>query len=222
MTEHQAWSQVEKAKVPPALQEVAFKEAVALLTGSGGGGGSNGRGRATNAGNDGASVTPKKRPAKAARKSAPAGVPPVTDTLTPIGEDEFFEKIEDETGVPKDKLERVFHLENGLPQLSVKSNQLGSALKERMETIAKVLCVARAVAYSEDGTSMRILRAECRRLRSLDEKDVNKYLSEIDGLVYVGPPRDKRLKVRPAAEAAFPAVIDKLLGVKAVADDKQS
>ena len=212
-----AWAEVEKADLPVALQEAAFREAIRLLTtDESQPGASEGAAPAKSVG----SKTPRKR---APRASSTAGVStPVQDTGPVIAEDEFFGKVEHETGVSRDKLEQVFHLDDGVPQISLRPAQLGDALKDRMVAIAQILCVARSVAFAEDGTSMRVIRAECRRLRSLDDKNINKYLSNIDGLVYVGGTRDKRLKVRPAAERAFPAVIDKLLGGKDARSGEQS
>jgi hypothetical protein len=218
-----AWAEVEKAGLPPAMQEAAFREAVQLLSaGPSHPGARQDDDEVPRQQRRTSTAKPKAKSPRAATRKRGSDTASVQNTLPALTEEEFYTKLEDETGVNKDKLEQVLHLDAGIPQISLKPALLGNALKDRMIVIAQLLCVTRAIAFGEDGTSMRVIRAECRRLRSFDEKNINKYLSEVDGLVYVGPSRDKRLKVRPAGERAFPGVIDKLLGEKAVGNDEQS
>jgi len=203
----EAWAAVEKAKLPTEIQRDAFREAVRLIA-SADDPDDDDRPRGSARQDGGAQrASTKRAPAKA--KAADQATRP--SSLPSLTEQEFLGKLSAESGLATEKLERIYHLQDGQPQISLSPSKLGANMKTRMTTIAQLVTVARAYAFDEDGTPMTVIREECRRLRSLN-RNINTYAGGLDGFVYVGSSRDKKLKVRPAGEAAFPALVDRLLG----------
>lgn len=191
-----AWSEVKRADIPAELHEIAFGEAVRLLAKSD---------RTPNEGMLRATKGDLGSDLNLAMDSETTGSDSAVD-----GEVEFFRKVSSETGVGQDKLRDVFHLANGEPRFNIAGRLLGGNLKIRMVTVAQALPVLRHYGLDEPETSTRVIRAECARLKILDEKNINSYLATLDGVTYVGSGRDRRLRVRPAGVRAFTQVIDRL------------
>lgn len=198
-----AWTEVEKAGLPAELHPAAFVEAVRLIAGDAvgamqappsGGKSRGGAGRAAGA--------RKVQAAPRARQQDDIAVDP----------EEFYEKIADETGVDRDKLERLIHFDGATPRLNLPARKLGDNLKSRMVAVAQILPVARHYGLDENETSTRVVREECDRLKCLDAKNINTYLGDLDGITYAGPRDNKVLKVRPAGVTAFVTTVDNLLG----------
>jgi hypothetical protein len=80
-----------------------------------------------------------------------------------------------------------------------------------MSTVAQVVPVLRLYGLNEAETSTKVIREECDRLKCLDEKNINTYLASLDGVTYLGPSTDKKLKVRPAGVTAFTRIVTRLL-----------
>ncbi|UFU06588.1 hypothetical protein [Ruania halotolerans] len=191
----EAWAAVEKANLPEALQQVAFKEAVALLGGDGTG---------SQAQQDHPPV--KKAPASKTKTKA-AKVDEheseVVDATT------FFEAVAGETGVPVEDLEQLFYLDKGAPRINLTSSALGTSLKGKQVNVAVLIAVARHFGLNEDETSAAIIREECSRLRCAD-RNLATNMKGLAGIVLSGG-STKTLKVRPAANASFVEKVKALL-----------
>jgi hypothetical protein len=206
-----AWASVEAAGLPEGLQETAFKEAVRLLSSD----------DPAPARDDGGSARTPRPATKQTRRTSRGGSAKraeTTDTAH-IDEDEFFDKIERETGVPRSALEQVLYLDGGNPRINLPARRLGANMKVRQQTVAQVLPVARHYGLDENETSTRVVREECARLKCLDEKNINLYLSNLDGIIYTGPRDAKVLRVRPAGVEVFERRLNELTGSGAGAED---
>jgi hypothetical protein len=206
-----AWAAVEMANLPPALHEVAFREAVRLLSSE----------RSdTDHTSSRVEAAPKRRNnpsggrrAARATTSAKKSRHMDSEVAPKVTEDEFFQKVETETGVARERLERLTHLENGSPHISVSARMLGTTEKARMVAVAQVLPVLRRYGLDEDETSTTIVRDECKRLKCLDDKNINSYLaSGLEGILYTGPSTNRRLRVRPPGVRAFATIVAQVLG----------
>lgn len=197
-----AWAEVERANLPAPLNEIAFKEAIRLLT----------YGDERSPGTSGTAGT-KSKPsgtATSGSSSERGSASPVAESGLPsISEDEFFQKLEREAGVSRDKLERVIHYDGKTPIINLPGRALGASQKQKQIAIAQVLPVVRQYGLGEAETSAAVVRQECERLRCAD-RNLSKYLADLDGIVYTGPSRRKALKVRRVD--AFQRVVDQLLG----------
>ncbi len=197
-----AWNEVIQAGLPAEIQSAAFREAVSIL-----------RAETTpdsSSPSEGAAAEKRAVSKKASgqTKAASAIEQHEGSSLTA---DAFLKRVSDETDVPVTKLERVFHVENGVPRLNVTARRLGDSLKERMEAVATLIPVARQAALDENETSASVVRAECCRLNCID-RNFSTYVAGLTGILYTGSSRAKVFRVRPQAAATFEATINRVLG----------
>lgn len=215
-----AWSEVEKASIPADLNETAFREAIRLLSDGVDASG----GVAAKTVNGAAKKSTAKKQTRSASTSKTTSArarakPAVDDSALPdITEDEFFRKLEEQTGVDRDKLEQVLYLDGKTPRVNLVARKLGDDLKSRMVAVARILPVARQYGLDEDATSFKVVRDECTRLKCLDT-NVNKYVGGLDGILYSGG-RSKVLKVRPDGVKAFSKLVDELLSESSSSNDE--
>ncbi|HVS69288.1 MAG TPA: hypothetical protein VHE56_12100 [Mycobacteriales bacterium] len=206
-----AWASVEAAGLPEPLRETAFKEAVRLLSGEG---------------KPARQERPAdRRPAKRAQaatrtRSGSSAAEVSANDANPIDEDEFFDKIERETGVDRGALELVLYLDKGVPRLNLPARRLGANMKARQEMVAQLLPVARHYGLDEIETSTRVVREECSRLKCLDDKNINLYLGKLTGIVYTGSRDAKVLRVRPPGVVEFERRVRELTGAEQSQDDE--
>jgi hypothetical protein len=123
----------------------------------------------------------------------------------------FLQRLHRETEVDSGKLERVFHIEDGQPRISVQVRRLGGSMRQQARTVAQLVVVARQCGLGEVETLMTVVRTECDRLRCL-ETNTSKYLRDLDGILTTGPPADRRLRVRAGGVEAFRRAVDSVLG----------
>lgn len=194
-----AWTAVEESGVPEHMQELAFKEALRSLLGTApqatgqqsklmpsddGGGGVNSAGDG-----DGEGVAPT------------------------VDEHAVIAAVSEHTGVAVEKLERVFHLDDGTVRVLVNHTSLGRNAAEKTRAAAQIIAVVRKVGMGHAGTDLDIIREECQRKHFYDSGNfASKHLPNIDGFTVKGEGRNKRLEVRNAGLAAFPDLVDRVLG----------
>ena len=208
----QAWQDVESAGLPEQLHDVAFREAVRLLSGQQGQTDTSQRGTASDTG---ASSKPKK--IKIRKPTDSEGEASSLPTVQ-VNDAEFFAKVSEETEVEEELLEEVFYLDQGVPRISKPARLLGENAKAQMETVGQLIPVLHATGFGLPEVSTALVRDECRRLRFVDS-NLNTYLADLDGISYVGPARDKRLRVRQQAMAPFKRIVTEIARPGAAADD---
>lgn len=195
-----AWSAVQDAGLPDEIRPLAFREAVRLLapasctggkgrpgsaTGKLGGGGDEGSlgGDDLNSGNGGVAV----------------------------GEEQIYDRVVAQTGVERDKLERIVHLDDDGLRLSLAGLKLGRNNAERARTVAQVLTITRGFGLEENETSLELIRTECTRLKIYDSANFSSHISKLSGYVVNGSGTNRRVRAKGPGIQAFPALVDSLL-----------
>jgi hypothetical protein len=157
-----AWKAVQDASLPDELHEVAFREAVRLLS-----------------------------PQQPALEAVVAGAARSKGKTVGHGDDSGKQ--------------------DG-PRLSLAGIKLGKSTADRARAVAQVLTIVRGFGVEEDATPIDIVRVECIRLKVYDQKNFITQLSRLDGYTIVGSGANRRLRAKGPAVAAFPALVDSLLG----------
>lgn len=196
-----AWIEVQEAELPSELQQMAFREAIVLIGGS-----------APDAPARPASHTSKARANVRHTEMSDEGSSAASEPgQLPVSQDDFYRRLENETDVSVDKLERVFHLDGGVPQISLRTSSLGNSLADRQRAVGQLITVARVIGLNETEVAMTVVRGECERLRC-NNTNINAALGKLAGITYLGPKTARKLKPKAGAERIFADLIDKLLG----------
>lgn len=154
----QAWKAVEKAGVPEALHETAFKEAVAFLRGTETDGPASGGTAST------AKRAAKRAPAKRAATRAPASRQASTTVTADVDEDTFFRDLAHESGVPEDDLRDILNLtKDGKVQVTPPTRTLGKTQAEQAKTVIALVAGARSRGLGERPVSADAVRREVER-----------------------------------------------------------
>jgi hypothetical protein len=196
----QAWAAVQEASLPEEMHEVAFREAVRLLApaskeiaGE--------RGMGTPSGNKSSGGT------GGSGGSESDGGPSRT-------ENEIYDLVVQQTGVDRDKLAQVVHLDDDDPKVGIAGIKLGKNNAERARAVAQILTMTRGFGLGESETSLEIIRAECDRLKVYDSANFSSHMKALTGYVITGTGQNRRLRARGPGVAAFPGLVDNLLGAK--------
>jgi hypothetical protein len=194
-----AWLAVEESGVPDHVQELAFKEVLRAVLGTA-------KPVAANAAGDASRDTPR---LSGDSENGSGDV----EQEGASGEQSVRTAVADHTGVPVEKLEQVFHLDNGVVKIAVNHNALGRNAADKTRAAAQIITVVRKIGMGEADTDFDVIRDECQRKHFYDGSNfANKHLPGIDGFVIKGDGRKKRLEARTAGISAFPALIDRVLG----------
>lgn len=190
-----AWSAVEAASLPKDIQPVAFREAVRLLSPV-------------------TSATATPRPGKTDGKAGGAGVSNSSrsDGEAAVTEDEIYSRVVAQTGVDRDKLEQVVHLDDDGPRVSLPGLKLGRNNAERARVVAQILTITRGFGLGENETSLEVIRTECERLKVYDSANFSTHIKGLTGYVINGAGQTRRVRVKGPGIQAFSALLDSLLG----------
>lgn len=189
-----AWGAVEKAGIPEPLQEFAFKEALARLSGQ----------------------SPTQVPAAVSTNIAePHEVIEGPQVVTPSTSSDPFERFAHESGVPAEDLERVFYFsEDGLPHINVPRSRLGRSATEQQKVVAVAITAAYDYVRGEGPISEDIARSEATRLR-IDLANWARSMAGVQGVGWVGATRQKQLKVNNSTPDALKRIVAAVLGTPA-------
>jgi hypothetical protein len=192
----EAWAAVEKASLPDKIHEVAFREAVRLVSPPVGAaaGGKSGRAGKSAAGGGGTGNT--------SGSSA-------TEGSIQMSEDELLAKVVEQTGADQAKLEALVYLDEGVLKISLPGIKLGKNNADKTRTVAKILTIVRGFGLEEDGTSVELIRSEAQRLKCYDPANFAAHLTKLDGYVITGGP-NRKVRAKAAGIEAFPSVVDAL------------
>jgi hypothetical protein len=197
----EAWAAVEAASLPDSIQPVAFREAVRLLS-------------------------PAKYPAPPLSQTPPpgylrgashGGVGPTGDGGSEnvglaVSEDEIYAKVVEHTGVDRDKLEQVVHLDGDSLKVSIPGIRLGKNNAEKTRAVAQILTVVRGFGLDESETAIEVIRAEVSRLKCYDSANFSSHLSKLSGFVLTGSGTNRRIRAKSTGITAFPGLVGSLLG----------
>jgi hypothetical protein len=193
-----AWQAVKDSGVPKELQEVALSRAIDMLSG------------APAAQPPIVSPTP---PPGTPTPPAGASNPPPTPPPGGSDEDNFYAKLTKETEVPRERLESVVHLDDGVPKIALNPKRLPDGKKAGQLFIARVILTARHVFLAEAATPFAEVRAECDRIGVAD-RNFTTHMKAMDapGLTVVGSGHKQRIKVRKNYISAFGDFLDSTIG----------
>jgi hypothetical protein len=195
-TLRQAWAAVEGADLPERIHEVAFREAVRLL-----------------------SPVPMNAPTAAtARLGNPSGNATEAsaegtggESAVAVSEEQIYDRVVAHTGADRDKLERVVHRDGDALKVSIAGLKLGKNNAERARTVAQILTITRGFGLEESETPLEVIRAECDRLRVYDQNNFSGHMKALNGFVITGSGTNRRVRAKGAGIAAFPGLLDTLV-----------
>lgn len=203
-----AWTAVEDAGLPDKIHEVAFREAVRLLVPT--------------------PVVAAAPPAAAPRTSGQTGKPGATGGSSTGGsggggtngdgskitddEGALLDKVEQHTGVSREKLGELVHLDDGVLKVSMPGIKLGKNNAEKTRAIAQILTIVRGFGLDEDETSLELVRAEAQRLKCYDSANFSSQVKVLSGYLITGSGTNRRIRAKAGGINAFPAFVDSLLG----------
>lgn len=194
-----AWAAVEASGVPDHMQELAFKEGLRALLGT------------NQPALQQVKQTPKFPGGGGGGKQSPAD--DGGDGATAADEETVIAALVEHTGVPAEKLEKVFHVDTGVVRLLVNHNSLGTNAADKTRTTAQIITVIRKIGMGHADTSFDVIREECQRKHFYDAGNfASKHLPNIEGFAVKGEGRNKKLEARNGGINAFPALVDKVLG----------
>jgi hypothetical protein len=191
-----AWQAVQDSGVPKELQKTAFNRAIDMLGGAP------------------PAQPPIVPPPPPGATTQPAGASnPLTPPPNGSDEDNFYAKLTKETGVPRERLESVVHLDQGVPKMAINPNKLTSGKKAGQQFIARVILTARHLWLDESETAIAEVRAECERYGFLDG-NFAKHIKQLDdpGLTQIGSGQGLKVKVRKNYISDFGTFLTKTLG----------
>lgn len=125
----------------------------------------------------------------------------------------MYDRVVQQTDVDRDKLERVVHMEDDGPKVSIPGLKLGKTNAERARAVAQILTITRGFGMGERETSLEVIRTECDRLRVYDRANFSTHMKALNGSGYVisGSGQNRRLRAKGPAIATFPTFVDDLL-----------
>jgi hypothetical protein len=125
----------------------------------------------------------------------------------------MYDKVVAQTGVSRDKLEQIVHLDDDGPRISIPGLKLGRNNAERARAVAQVLTIVRGFALGENETPLDVIRGECERLKVYDSANFSSsHMKALNGYVINGTGQNRRVRAKGQGIAAFPGVVDSLLG----------
>lgn len=205
----EAWKAVKDAGVPEALQEVAFKEAMSVLTA----GTSQANATSTAGGKtDGSAANPKPKAKPRTKREA-------TDTEvigTVLPDDQLFDKFSTETGIPRQELEEVFYFDAGKPILNGPARQLGGSVASQARTVAIAITAAYHYALDVRDVPAAKVADECKRLKCWDTDNFSSYMAKEKAVNFIGPRGKKVFRVKqPDTVDALKTMVNLIRGVQA-------
>lgn len=190
-----AWSAVEDANLPEHVQQTGFREAVRLLA----------------PGNSAVASTPRPTVTRRVTGDASGGHDSNSDERAPVSEYEIYDRVVEHTGVDRDQLEQILHLDDDGVRVSLPGLRLGRNNAERTRAVAQILTIARGFGLEENETSLEIVRSECVRLKVYDSANFSSHVAKLNGYVVSGSGQNRRLRAKSPGIQAFPALVDALV-----------
>lgn len=190
-----AWLAVDEAGLPDHVQPIGFREAVRLLA------------------PDVAADTRVSRSSTLRRDKVDQSTAGRThdDEDLSISEEQIYDRVVEHTGVDRELLEQVLHLDDGAVRVSLPGLRLGRNNAERTRAVAQILTIARGFGLEEAETSLEIIRRECTRLKVYDSANFSSHIGTLDGYVVSGTGQNRRLRAKSPGIQAFPVLVDALV-----------
>lgn len=190
-TLREAYAAVQAAGVPEHLQEVAFREAMRILSPS-------------------APPAPAVNPA--ADKAKGRGGDTAVDAEQVVSEETMYARVAEQTATDRDKVEQLVHMDNDVPRVTIPGMRLGKNNAEKTRAIAQILTIFRGFGLGENDTSLEVVRNEAIRLKCYDSANFTAQLAKLDGYVITGSGQSRRIRAKATGIQSFPAFVDRILG----------
>lgn len=193
-----AWSAVEKAGIPEPLQEFAFREALARLSGR-------------------TAPPPTKQTPGDSTTSDQNGVETQTNGAagSTLSADELFAKFSNESGIAVEDLERAFYFgPNGEPHLNGPRSKLGRSTADQAKTVAVALTAAYDFALDKPAAD-DVVRAEVVRLKCDIGGNWSRTMNGLTTVSWIGANRQKQFKVKSDTAEALKRIVASILGTPA-------
>lgn len=193
-----SWAAVEESGVPDPVQKFAFREALRSLL--------NTTPQFAGRYDHQPPLTPEEK--QTGKASEAASEQPVS-----VIEAEVLKLVSEETGVTVDRLEQVFHVDDGVVKLIGQHTKYGSGTAEQARAVAQIVTIVRKIGMGSSETSFEVIRAACESKHCYDSSNfASLHMPRIEGFVVKGEKKSRRLEARGPGIAAFPGLIDKVLG----------
>lgn len=193
-----AWTAVEESGVPDHMQELAFKEALRSLLGT--------------TPHNGATAAAGRVPTAPQLKQDDGDVD--SEQQISASEEEVIQRVSDETGVPVEKLEAVFHIDGEVVKLIGPHGKYGSSTSDQARNVARIVTVVRKLGMGHADTTFETIKDACESKHCYDSKNfASQHMPKIDGFVVKGDGRSRRLEAKGGGISSFPDLIDKVLGI---------
>jgi hypothetical protein len=140
------------------------------------------------------------------------GEGPNRDADPAVSEQTIYDRVVAQTGVDRDKLEQVVHLDGDTLKVSIAGIKLGKNNAERARAVARIVTITRGFGLEESETSLEVIRAECDRLRVYDQNNFSGHMKALDGYVITGAGTSRRVRAKGAGIEAFTTLVDGLVG----------
>jgi hypothetical protein len=202
----QAWDAVEAANLPSEIQAVAFREAVRLMSpAEAASAGAHTQGGTARSGGSGGAGGSGSGSSKGATGSGSA------NAIT-VDEAEIYARVAEQTGVDREKLEELVHLDDGVLKISIPGIKLGTNNAEKTRSIAQILTIVRGFGLEEHETSVELIRAEAQRLKCYDSANFSSHLGKLrGGYLITGTGINRRIRAKAGGIHAFPDLVDSIL-----------
>ncbi|MDV8024464.1 hypothetical protein [Rhodococcus sp. IEGM 1330] len=184
-----AWEAVEAAGVPDSLHEVAFSRALDLILGP----------PITGAKPEVPHTVPHAQPVSPAQENKPP-----SSASGELSEDAFYVKMSEGTGVGKEILERLVHIDKGAPHLLIKGPQLPKNVAQAQKLITLVIIVSYHYFTGEVEIAFSHARKECEEYNVMDN-NYNRNVDRIENFISTGTGQNKKVKIRRALLDSFSA-----------------
>jgi hypothetical protein len=189
-----AWAAVEAAELPSEIQPVAFREAVRLLSPV-----------------SSATTSAVLMPGHSTDSTPGIAEPDGGAVHVPVSEREIYDRVVEHTGVDRQKLEHLVHMDDDGPRMSVAGLKLGKNNAERARAVAQIITMVRSFGIGDTDTPLEVIRAECDRLKVYDSANFSSQVRALNGYVITGTGQNRRVRAKSAAVQAFSGFVDGLL-----------
>lgn len=196
-TLRKAYEAVTAAELPEHLHEAAFHEAMRLLSPP-------------------PTSVPTTSLTPAARSGGLAGNGGVAsgaaDSMPQVPEDVMYDRVAEQTGVDRDKIERLVHMDDDGPRITIPGMRLGKNNAEKTRAVAAILTIVRGFGLGENDTPLEVVRSEVIRLKCYDSANFAAHLSKLDGFVVAGSGQTRRIRAKGGGIESFAGLVDRLVG----------
>lgn len=185
-----AYGAVETAGIPEHLQAAAFREAVNLL-----------------------SPEPTQPAPISPPTPTPASVTAANGDSTPaVSEEVMYARVAEHTGADAKRLERLVHMDEDGPRITLPGLRLGATNAEKTRVVAQVLTIFRGFGLGENDTPLEAIRNEVMRLKCYDSANFSAQLAKLDGFVITGSGQSRKIRAKSDGIGSFAALVERLVG----------